>query len=114
MSMPAGIWFISLMWIVVNDAIVYMDKINRNINRWMEMVSAITNAWVSRLNPILVTTITTVAWILPIALQDPMWAWLGYTVAFWLVTGSLMTLFAVPTLYYSIESGKKKKVSKFN
>jgi multidrug efflux pump subunit AcrB len=62
MSMPAWIWFISLMWIVVNDAIVYMDKINRNIDRWMEIVSAITNAWVSRLNPILVTTITTVAW----------------------------------------------------
>ena len=114
MSMPAWIWFISLMWIVVNDAIVYMDKINRNIERGMETISAITNAWVSRLNPILVTTITTVAWILPIALQDPMWAWLGYTIAFWLVTGSFMTLFAVPTLYYSIEWWKNKRESKFD
>lgn len=106
LSMPAGIWFISLMWIVVNDAIVYIDKINRNLSRGMEMISAITNAWVSRLNPILVTTITTVAWILPIALQDPMWAWLWFTIAFGLVTWSLMTLFAVPTLYYSMMKKK--------
>lgn len=108
LSMPAGIWFISLMWIVVNDAIVYIDKINRNISRGMELLPAISNAWVSRLNPILVTTITTVAWILPIALQDPMWAWLWFTIAFGLVTGSLMTLFAVPTLYYSIMFKKNK------
>lgn len=108
LSMPAWIWFISLMWIVVNDAIVYIDKINRNLGRGMDITSWIVNAWVSRLNPILVTTITTVAWILPIALQDPMWAWLGYTVSFWLVTGSLMTLYAVPTLYYSIMNKNKK------
>jgi len=109
LSMPAGIWFISLMWIVVNDAIVMVDKINNNLKKGMKVKIAIVEWAVSRLNPILVTTITTVAGILPIALQDVFWAWLGYTVAFGLTTGSFMTLFSIPTLYYAIESRKYKK-----
>ena len=107
LSMPAGIWFISLMWIVVNDAIVMVDKINNNIKKGMRLNTSIVEWAVSRLNPILVTTITTVAGILPIALQDVFWAGLGYTVAFGLATWSLMTLFSIPTLYYAIESRKK-------
>jgi multidrug efflux pump subunit AcrB len=109
LSMPVWIWFISLMWIVVNDAIVLVDKINKNIHKWMELSTAIVEWSVSRLNPVLVTTITTVAWILPIALQDVFWAWLWFTVAFGLTTGSLLTLFVIPTLYYSLEARKYKK-----
>lgn len=107
-SMPVGVWFISLMWIVVNDAIIMIDKINKNLWNKMEFTSAIIEWAVSRLNPILVTTITTAAGILPIAMQDPFWAWLGYTIAFWLATGSFMTLFAIPTLYYVLEKRKYK------
>lgn len=105
-SMPVWIWFISLMWIVVNDAIIMIDKINKNISKWMNLKLAITEWATSRLNPILVTTLTTAAWILPIAFQDPFWAWLWFTIAFWLTAWSFMTLFAIPTLYYSLEKRK--------
>ncbi len=108
LSMPVGVWFISLMWIVVNDAIVMIDKINKNLAKWMELKLSISQWALSRLNPILVTTVTTVAWILPIALQDVFWAWLWFTIAFGLTTGSFMTLFAIPTLYYSLEARKFK------
>jgi multidrug efflux pump subunit AcrB len=108
LSMPVWIWFISLLGIVVNDAIVMVDKINKNILQGMKLTTAIVEWAVSRLNPILVTTITTVAGILPIALQDVFWAWLWYTVVFGLATGSMLTLFAVPTLYY-IMSPKRLK-----
>lgn len=108
LSMPVWIWFISLMWIVVNDAIVMIDKVNKNLDNWMELKLSIIEWSVSRLNPILVTTVTTVAWILPIALQDVFWAWLWFTIAFGLTTGSFMTLFAIPTLYYSLEARKYK------
>jgi multidrug efflux pump subunit AcrB len=108
LSMPVGIWFISLMWIVVNDAIVMVDKINKNLHKWMELKLSITEWAISRLNPILVTTVTTIAWILPIALQDVFWAWLWFTIAFGLATGSFMTLYAIPALYYSLESRKYK------
>ena len=105
-SMPVWVWFISLMWIVVNDAIIMIDKINKNIWNGMEFKLSIIEWAVSRLNPILVTTITTVAGILPIALQDPFWAGLWFTIAFGLTTWSFMTLFVIPTLYYSLEKRK--------
>lgn len=105
-SMPVWVWFISLMWIVVNDAIIMIDKINKNIWNGMAFKLSIIEWAVSRLNPILVTTITTVAWILPIALQDPFWAGLWFTIAFGLTTWSFMTLFVIPTLYYSLEKRK--------
>jgi HAE1 family hydrophobic/amphiphilic exporter-1 len=72
----------------------------------MEFKLSIIEWAVSRLNPILVTTITTVAGILPIALQDPFWAGLWFTIAFGLTTWSFMTLFVIPTLYYSLEKRK--------
>jgi multidrug efflux pump subunit AcrB len=102
LSMPVGIWFISLMWIVVNDAIVMVDKINKNISQWMILTTAIIEWAISRLNPILVTTITTIAGILPIALQDVFWAGLWYTIVFWLAMGSFLTLIVIPALYYAM------------
>lgn len=106
-SMPFMIWFISLAWIVVNDAIIFLDRIRVNVSHDIDEFVAIIEAGKSRLQPILLTTITTVFWILPLALQDEFRAWLGYTIVFWLSAGSLMTLFVVPSLYYELIVIKK-------
>jgi HAE1 family hydrophobic/amphiphilic exporter-1 len=106
-SMPFMIWFISLAWIVVNDAIIFLDRIRENVSHDVDEFVAIVEAGKSRLQPILLTTITTVFWILPLALQDEFRAWLGYTIVFWLTAGSFMTLFVVPSLYYELIVIKK-------
>jgi len=74
-----------------------------------DYVKSIVAAGQSRLQPIIVTTITTVFGVLPLAMQDPFWAGLGYTIAFGLSAGSLMTLFVVPCFYYSLYLNKKMK-----
>jgi HAE1 family hydrophobic/amphiphilic exporter-1 len=48
------------MGIVVNDAIVFIDRINTNIYRGMDRREAIIEAGKSRLQPIILTTITTI------------------------------------------------------
>lgn len=101
-SMAFAIWFIALTWIVINNAIIYIDKINTNLKEWLIGYDAILQAGKSRLIPMLVTTITTVLGILPIALQDQFWAWLWFTIIFGLFTGTLMTLFVIPILYYQV------------
>ncbi len=117
-SMTFGIWFIALTWVVVNDAIILVDRINRNLDRLVrnagnkklvleDYVNSLVAAGRSRLQPIIVTTLTTLFWILPLALQDAFWAGLWYTVIFGLFTGSFMTLFIIPALYYAIYLGKK-------
>lgn len=100
-SMMFMIWFVSLAWIVINDAILLIDTANKNIKKWLEPVYAISLAWQSRLQPVLVTTITTVLWVFPLALQDEMWAWLGYTIMFGILTWSFLTLFCIPLIYYN-------------
>lgn len=119
-SMTFGIWFIALTWVVVNDAIILVDRINRNLDRLnrnfdkkhlteRDYVEALVEAGKSRLQPIIVTTITTVFWVLPLALQDPFWAGLGFTIIFGLAAGSFMTLFVTPAFYYTIYLKKKMK-----
>jgi multidrug efflux pump subunit AcrB len=112
-SMPFAIWFIALTWIVVNDAIILMDRINKTISLKKEKISSmksIISASKSRLQPIIVTTLTTIFWILPLALTDEFWAGLGYTIIFWLFVWSFMTLFVIPILYnmFIIKKIRKK------
>lgn len=99
-SMAFAIWFIALTWIVINNAIIYIDRINTNLREWLSNTEAILYAGKSRLVPMLVTTVTTVCGILPIAFQDEFWAWLGFTIVFGLMTGTVMTLFVIPSLFY--------------
>jgi len=105
-SMAFGIWFIALTGIVVNDAIVFIDRINRNRKRGMDIYTAITEAGKSRLQPIILTTITTVLWLMSIVREDEFFAWLAYTIMFGLFVGSLMTLFVIPAIYYQFVKEK--------
>jgi HAE1 family hydrophobic/amphiphilic exporter-1 len=101
-SMAFGIGFIALTWIVVNDAIILIDRINQNIAKKIDTAEAIIEAWRSRLQPIILTTLTTLLWVLPISLQDKFWEWLWFTMIFWLFAGSAMTLFVIPSLYHIV------------
>jgi len=108
-SMPFAIWFIALTWIVVNNAIILIDKINSNLSKWVDWVEAVSESWKSRLRPILLTTLTTLFGILPLALEDEFWAWLWFTIIFWLLFSSVMTLYVTPSLYYSLFLTPKKR-----
>lgn len=99
-SLPFWIWFVSLTWIIVNDAILLVDTINRKLSKMQDKLKWIIASWRERVEPILVTTLTTVGWVLPLAFQDIFWAWLAYTIVFWLLTWTVVTLFVVPILYY--------------
>jgi len=99
-SMAFAIGFIALTGIVINNAIIYIDRINTNTREGLPDMDAILYAGKSRLVPMLVTTVTTVLGILPIAFQDQFWAGLGFTIVFGLITGTIMTLFVIPALYF--------------
>ena len=70
---------------VVNDAIILVDRMNRNLDRLVrnagdkiltleDYTQSIVAAGKSRLQPIIVTTLTTLFGIWPLALQDAFWA----------------------------------------
>jgi len=83
----------------VNNAIILIDRINKNRKAGLAEDSAISRACGERLQPIILTTITTVSGILPLAITNPVWGPLGYSIVFGLIFSTVLTLLVVPLLY---------------
>ncbi len=108
-SMAFAIWFIALTGIIVNNAIIVIDRIRENVSRHIDHFDAIVEAGKSRLEPIIITTLNTLVWVLPITFQDKFREGLGITLIFGLFVGSIMTLFVIPSLYYIVFIKQKKE-----
>ncbi|MFT4993669.1 MAG: HAE1 family hydrophobic/amphiphilic exporter-1 [Paraglaciecola sp.] len=102
-SVVVFIGVIMLAGIVVNNAIVLIDRINQLRDSGSEKTAAIIEAAQSRLRPILMTTLTTCLGLLPMAIgmgegseiRTPM----AITVISGLMFATLLTLFFIPVLY---------------
>ncbi|PIQ77798.1 hypothetical protein COV82_02710 [Candidatus Peregrinibacteria bacterium CG11_big_fil_rev_8_21_14_0_20_46_8] len=99
LSFPGVIGVVALAGIVVNNAIILIDRINKNRKAGLAEDSAISRACGERLQPIILTTITTVSGILPLAITNPVWGPLGYSIVFGLIFSTVLTLLVVPLLY---------------
>ena len=113
-SMQAYIGCIVLAGVVVNNAIVlidYMNKLRRE--QGMELHEAVKTAGVRRLRPILMTAFTTALGLLPLALalgeggeaQAPM----ARVVIGGLLTASFITLLLIPVIYSLVEERHQRK-----
>lgn len=102
-SILVFIGMIMLSGIVVNNAIVLVDYINQLRDRGESIIEATAHACQIRLRPVLITTLTTVLGLLPMALglgegaelRTP----LAITVIAGLASATLLTLFVIPSLY---------------
>src|SRR5699024_5268551 len=103
LSIPGFIGIVMLAGIVVNNSIVLVDYINILRRGGMDRYEAILEAGRSRLHPILMTTLTTMLAMIPLAIalgegaetQQP----LAVTIIFGLGVSSLFTLFLIPVIY---------------
>lgn len=92
---------ISLSGIVINNAIVLLDRIQIEITEnELDPARAVIEASQRRLRPILLTTITTMGGLLPLWLGGgPMWEPMAIAIIFGLMFSTLLTLGVVPVLY---------------
>jgi len=94
---------IMLAGIVVNNAIVLVDAVNRRRREGQELDTALVAAGGERLRPILMTTATTVLALLPMALGlgagDELRAPLAITVIGGLTVATVLTLIVIPCIY---------------
>jgi HAE1 family hydrophobic/amphiphilic exporter-1 len=113
-SLISFLGIIALAGIVVNNAIVQVDRINQLRRDGMELDDAVVSGSVSRLRPILMTTLTTFFGVLPLSLARGsgarIYAPLGQAIAGGLVTSTLVTLFLIPTLYRLVEHRRELKL----
>ena len=88
-----------LMGMIIKNAIVLVDEINAlNGAQRMELYPAIVNATVSRVRPVLLASLTTVAGMIPLV-GDPMYGPLAVTVIGGLLIGTCVTLLFLPVIY---------------
>ena len=111
-----------LVGIVVNNGIVLVDYTRLLVGRDYSILDAAVAAGRSRMRPILMTTLTTVLGMVPMAVGNgvgsEMWNSLGMTVAWGLSFSTLITLFLIPVLFsvfaLSNERRKAKREAKLN
>lgn len=103
LSIIAFIGAIMLVGIVVKNGIVLIDYTILNRERGMSVRTALLHAGASRLRPVLMTTLTTVFGMIPMAIGigqgSEMWQPMGVTVAFGLTISTLVTLLLIPCIY---------------
>ncbi len=92
--------FFSLAGIIINNGIVLIDRIDLERENGREPYDALVTACLARLQPILITSLTTVLGLLPLIIsQDPLFYAMASAMAFGLAVGTVLTLAVVPTLY---------------
>lgn len=101
-----------LVGIVVKNAILLVDYTNVLRARGVELSQAVRQAGRTRLRPVLMTALTTVAGMVPMAFGkgqgSEVWNPLGLTVVGGLLVSTLVTLVLVPTLYSTFESHSRR------
>ena len=116
LGVMAIIGVIILLGIVVKNGIVLIDYTILCRERGMSVIDASVEAARSRLRPILMTTLTTVLGMLPMALGRgegaEMWRSLGMTVCWGLSISTLVTLVLIPTVYCVFATRQERKIKK--
>ena len=103
---------VALSGVVVNDAIVLISFINDARARGVSRFRSIIEGGSKRLRPIILTSVTTIAGLLPTSLglggQSKMWIPFANVMIFGLGVATVMTLFIIPGLYAIIDDLKLK------
>ncbi|MBR3932146.1 MAG: efflux RND transporter permease subunit, partial [Tidjanibacter sp.] len=114
LSLMALIAIVMLVGIVVKNGIVMVDFTNLLRERGVGMYDAVLQAGKSRLRPVLMTSLTTVLGMLPMALGlgngAELWQPMGITIIGGLTFSLVLTLVAVPILYY-VFMGRSEKAA---
>ncbi len=88
----------SLMGMMIKNAIVLLDEVNANLSAGKSQYDAVIDAAIARLRPVVLAAATTVLGVVPL-LQDVFWVGLAVTVMAGLTIGTFLTMFVVPVLY---------------
>ena len=103
LDVSALIGVIMLVGIVVNNGIVMVDAANRLRSDGLDRLTAIVRASLLRLRPVLMTSLTTILCMVPLALEigagAEQWSGMARAVVGGMIAATGLTLFVVPTIY---------------
>lgn len=97
---------IALAGITVNNTIMILELTNQQRRAGQGIVDSIASAIRTRFRPILATSVTTIIALLPLAIADPFWESLSFTLIFGLIASTILIIISFPA-YYGILEGLK-------
>jgi HAE1 family hydrophobic/amphiphilic exporter-1 len=107
LNVMALVGVVMLVGIIVNNGIVLVDYMNQLRQRGMELFEAVEKAGLVRLRPVLMTALTTILGLLPLALgvgeSGESWAPMARSVMGGMTIGTVLTLVVVPVIYVVAE-----------
>jgi HAE1 family hydrophobic/amphiphilic exporter-1 len=113
LSMIAMIGAIMLVGIVTKNGIVMVDYTNLLIERGSPALEAVVASGKSRLRPVLMTSVTTILGMLPMAMGlgdgSELWQPMGIAIIGGMTFSTLLTLFVIPVLYAMFQLRKEQK-----
>lgn len=92
---------LSLIGMMIKNAIVLLDEVNINLEKGKNRFDAIVEAALSRLRPVVLAAATTVLGVIPL-MQDVFWIGLAVTVMGGLAFGTILTMIMVPVFYATL------------
>jgi HAE1 family hydrophobic/amphiphilic exporter-1 len=116
LSLIAGLGFVMLVGIAVKNAIVLIDYINLMRDRGHQLDEAIIISGKLRLRPVLMTALTTILGMLPLALStgegSEIWSPMGISVIGGLTFSTLITMVIVPVIYRVFAKRGERKAAR--
>ena len=116
LSLIALIGAIMLVGIVTKNGIVMVDYMNLLVERGSSVADAVIAGGKSRLRPVLMTSLTTILGMVPMAMGigegSETWQPMGISVVGGLLVSTFLTLFIVPALYAMMEGRKERKAAR--
>jgi len=102
-SMFSLFGLIALAGVVVNDSIILVDFINRARQAGVSAYEAVITSGKERFRPIILTSLTTAAGLMPIMLETSLQAQfvipMAISLSFGIIFATIITLFLIPSLY---------------
>jgi Cation/multidrug efflux pump len=116
LSLIALIGAVMLVGIVVKNGIVLIDYINLSRERGVSLMKSVVHGGRSRLRPVLMTTVTTILGMFPMAMGlgegSEIWQPMGIAIIGGLTLSTILTLLVVPVIYTSFNVGDIKRARK--
>ena len=98
-SFFAMIGLVSLIGIAINNGIIMVDTMNGYLEEGMSIPAAAAAGSARRLRPLLITAITTIVGLVPLAISSAFYRPLTLVIIFGLISVSVLALFVIPALY---------------
>ncbi len=112
LSFPAQLWLFGVIWVWVNNAILFIDtyisEMRKNTNlSSQDLKTLLVETVQHRFSPIFLTSLTTIAWLVTLALKDALWWSLAIAFIGWLLLNIFMVIVYLPSILYLTEKKNK-------